>query len=171
MKVLVTAASKHGGTEEIADWIGATLTEAGLDAVVRPPAEVSSLDGVDAVVLGSGVYVGKWLAPAVHLAERLGRDLRARPTFLFSSGPAGDPPKPESDPVDVEKIRELTGAEDHIVFAGRIARDRMGFGERAVLTALRVPDGDFRPRAEVQAWARHIAERLTVGSATGPAAR
>lgn len=171
MKVLVTAASKHGGTAEIADWIGATLTESGLDVVVRPPEDVSTLDGFDAVVLGSGVYVGKWLGPATHLAERLAPEFRARPTFLFSSGPAGDPPKPDADPVDVATIRETTGAEDHIVFAGRIARDRMGFGERAVITALRVPDGDFRSRADVQAWARHIAERLTVAPATSAAAR
>lgn len=146
MKVLVTAASKHGGTGEIADWIGATLTECGLEVVVRAPEEVSTLDGVDAVVLGSAVYVGNWLAPATHLAERLGPEFRARPTFLFSSGHVGDPPKPDSDPVDVATIRQTTGAEDHFVFGGRIARDRMGFAERAVITALRVPDGDFRPR-------------------------
>lgn len=138
--------------------------------MVRPPEDISTLDGFDAVVLGSGVYVGKWLGPAIHLAERLGPQFRARPTFLFSSGPAGSPPKPDSDPVDVATMRETTGAEDHIVFAGRIARDRMGFAERAVITALRVPDGDFRPRAAVETWARHIAERLTVASA-GSAAR
>lgn len=165
MKVLVTAATKHGGTGEIAEWIGTALSESGIDAVVRPPEDVATLDEFDAVVLGSGVYVGKWLASASHLAERLAPEFRARPTFLFSSGPAGDPPKPDTDPVDVERIRELTGAEDHIVFAGRIARDRMGFGERAVITALRVPDGDFRPRAAVEQWARHIAERLTVAPA------
>lgn len=161
MKVLVTAASKHGGTAEIADWIAASMSECGIDAVVRTPEGVSTLEGYDAVVFGSGVYVGKWLAPATHLAERLGSEFLARPTFLFSSGPAGDPPKPDSDPVDVATIRQKTGAEDHIVFAGRIARDQMGFGERAVITALRVPDGDFRPRADVEAWARHIAARLT----------
>jgi len=171
MKVLVTAASKHGGTGEIADWIGETLTENGIDAEVRLPEDVSTLEGYDAVVLGSGVYVGKWLASATHLVERLGREFRDRPTFLFSSGPAGDPPKPDTDPVDAVKIREATGAEDHIVFAGRIARDRMGFGERAVITALRVPDGDFRPRADVETWARHIAERLTASPAASAAAR
>lgn len=170
MKVLVSAASKHGSTAEIADWIAATLREGGIDAVVRPPQDVATLEGYDAVVLGSGVYVGKWLAPATHLSERLGPEFRARPAFLFSSGPAGDPPKPDGDPVDVETIRQTTGAEDHIVFAGRIARARMGFAERAVITALRVPDGDFRPRADVEAWARHIAARLTAAPAPTQAA-
>lgn len=162
MKVLVTAASKHGATDEIAEWIAAALTAGGVEPVIRRPEDVATLDGYDAVVLGSGVYVGKWLAPATQLVERLGRRFRERPTFLFSSGPAGDPPKPDADPVDVARMREVTGAEDHIVFAGRIARDRLGFAERAVITALRVPDGDYRPRAAVEAWAGHIAERLTV---------
>lgn len=161
MNVLVTAASKHGGTAEIAEWIAEELRRHDVNAVVRQPADVDSLDGYDAVVVGSAVYVGKWMEPATHLVERLQKQFRDRPVFLFSSGPAGDPPKPDKDPGDVESMRELSKALDHRLFAGRIARSQMGFGERAVITALRVPDGDYRPRTDVETWARAIAERLT----------
>lgn len=169
MKVLVTAASKHGGTAEIADWIGEELGQHGIEAVVLQPGDVDSLEGYDAVVLGSAVYVGRWMEPATHLVERLQKQFRDRPVFLFSSGPAGDPPKPNSDPGDIETMRVLSQALDHRIFAGRIARQGMGFGERAVITALRVPDGDYRPRTEVETWARGIAERLTSTYATAPA--
>ena len=168
MNVLVTAASKHGGTAEMATWIWEELGRHGVKAVVRQPDDVDSLDGYDAVVLGSAVYVGRWMEPATHLVERLQKQFRDRPVFLFSSGPAGNPPKPDKDPGDVESMRELSQALDHRLFAGRIARSEMGFGERAVITALRVPDGDYRPRAEVESWARGIAERLTSTVATVP---
>ncbi len=168
MKVLVTAASKHGGTAEIADWIGAELAHHGVEAVVLQPNDVDTLEGYDAVVVGSAVYVGRWMEPATHLVERLQKQFRDRPVFLFSSGPAGDPPKPNSDPGDIETMRELTQALDHQVFPGRIARSEMGFGERVVITAQRVPDGDYRPRTEVESWARGIAERLTSTVATAP---
>jgi menaquinone-dependent protoporphyrinogen oxidase len=45
------------------------------------------------------------LKPAAALATRYGAQLKARPTWLFSSGPIGDPPRPHAaDAVDVEKI-------------------------------------------------------------------
>ena len=37
MRILVTAASRHGATFEIARQIGDTLTAAGFDVDVRPP--------------------------------------------------------------------------------------------------------------------------------------
>ena len=111
MKVLVTATTKHGATAEIAATIGEALRgEHGLDATVVPPEEVATVDGYDAVVLGSAVYAGHWLAPAKKLVDRAGRALAGRPVWLFSSGPVGDPPKPEEDPVDVADIVAATRA-------------------------------------------------------------
>jgi menaquinone-dependent protoporphyrinogen oxidase len=161
MKILVTAASKHGATAEMAGWIGETLGDAGLDVEVRAPDDVTSLDGFDAVVLGSGVYAGKWLGAATKLVDRLGPQFQARQVWLFSSGPAGDPPKPEADPVDAEPMRVATSAREHRVFAGQIDRSKLGFAEWAIVAALRVPNGDYRQRPEVEAWAREIATALT----------
>lgn len=160
MQVLVTAASKHGATEEIANWIGDVLRTAGHEATVRKPAEIDTLEGFDAVVLGSGVYAGKWLGDATRLVERLGDEFRARPVWLFSSGPAGDPPKPEADPVDAAPMQTATAAREHRVFPGRIDRKSMGFAEWAIVSALRVPNGDHRPRPDIEAWAGEIAVAL-----------
>jgi len=71
-RVLVSTASKHGATAEIAEEIGRTLREtlqerggSGDDVVeVHPVEEVSSVDNYDAVVLGSAVYAGHWLEGA-----------------------------------------------------------------------------------------------------------
>jgi menaquinone-dependent protoporphyrinogen oxidase len=80
--------------------------------------------------------------------------------WLFSSGPVGDPPKPTEDPVDASSLLERTGAREHHVFAGRLDRSRLSFGERAIAMALRAPEGDFRDWDDVRAWASGIADAL-----------
>ena len=70
VKVLVSAASRHGATVEMAANIGAALQAAGHDAFVLAPDEVQRVDGYDAAVIGSGVYVGRWLEPAKDLLAR-----------------------------------------------------------------------------------------------------
>ena len=97
MRVLVTAASKYGATDEIAHAIGDTLTDAGHDTTVVAAADVAGIDGYDALVIGSAVYAGHWLDAAKQLVRTHAEALRARPVWLFSSGPIGDPPKPAED--------------------------------------------------------------------------
>ena len=160
MKLLVSAASRHGATTEVADAIAAALTAAGVDAVLIQPADVMTLDGFDGAVIGSAVYVGRWLEPARELVERHRDALTAIPVWLFSSGPVGDPPKPIEDPIDAPTMRALVGAREHRVIPGQIDKKRLGLGERAILAAVRAPEGDFRPWAEIDAWALEIAEAL-----------
>jgi menaquinone-dependent protoporphyrinogen oxidase len=163
MKVLVTAASKYGATGEIAAAIGDELARHGLDTTVAPPEQIATMDGYDAVVLGSAVYGGHWLKPARELVDRHARDLAAREVWLFSSGPIGDPPKPTEDPVDVTAIREATRAREHRVFAGKLVRKQLSFGEKAMVVAFRAPDGDFRDWTEIKVWASRIAGAVKFG--------
>ncbi|MEW6635790.1 MAG: flavodoxin domain-containing protein [Actinomycetota bacterium] len=170
MRVLVAAASRHGATAQIAGEIGVALRDGaggGIVVDVLPAEEVSSLEGYDAVVLGSAVYAGRWLESARKLAERHAETLSRRPTWLFSSGPVGDPLKPEEDPVDVAEILKATGAREHRVFPGRLDRRELGFAEKAIVLALRAPEGDFRDWEAVRAWAREIAADLAPGDETG----
>ena len=67
MNVLVTVASKHGATAQIGEVIADTLRNAGLPVATRQPEEVTSVDEYDAVVFGSAVYAGRWLAQAILL--------------------------------------------------------------------------------------------------------
>ncbi len=160
MRVLVTAASKHGATLEIAEAIAHRLASPDIDVVQRLPTDVTALDGFDAVVLGSAVYAGRWLDPAKGLVDRFGAELRDRHVWLFSSGPVGDPPKPEEDPIEAAPMLEATGARDHRVFAGRLDRSLLGFGEKAIVVALRAPEGDFRDWDAIHEWADDISKTL-----------
>ncbi|MFH1475036.1 MAG: flavodoxin domain-containing protein [Chloroflexota bacterium] len=163
MKVLVSVASRHGASFEIAEAISAALAGAGFQTAVLPPDAVTSLDGYDAVILGSCVYVGHWMDSAVNLVERFAKEIATRPVWLFSSGPVGHEPKPEDEPVDVAKLLAATGAREHRVFAGQVDRSRLGLGEKVLLTAVRFPEGDFRQWDEIRAWATGIAAALRAG--------
>jgi menaquinone-dependent protoporphyrinogen oxidase len=171
MKVLITAATRHGATGEIAQVIGDALRERGLDATVLEPEQVDGVDGYDAVVLGSAVYAGHWLKPARELVARCGDALATRPVWLFSSGPVGDPPTPEQDPVDVAEVLAATRAREHRVFAGKLVRKQLAFPERAIVSALRVPDGDFRDWPAITEWTGAIATALGARSRRPTAAQ
>lgn len=161
MKVLVAVASKYGSTLELARTIGETLSGGDMEATVVDLAEHADVgDGYDAAIVGSGVYAGHWLKDARTFVERNGERLRGMPVWLFSSGPIGDPPKPEEDPVDVAELMEQSGAREHEVFAGRIDRDRLKFADKAIVRALRVPGGDYRDFDAVRGWAAEIGETL-----------
>ena len=156
----MTAASRYGATGEIAQAIGEVFTERGWDAVVVTPEQVQGIDSFDAVVLGSAVYAGHWLKPARELVDRSRKALAARPVWLFSSGPIGDPPKPKDDPVDAAAMIELTAARGHQVFAGKLDRGVLGLAEKAIAIALRAPYGDFREWDAIAAWASEISTAL-----------
>ncbi|HYH91923.1 MAG TPA: flavodoxin domain-containing protein [Candidatus Saccharimonadales bacterium] len=160
MRVLVTAASRHGSTDTIAHLIQRRLIEAGLDVDLRAPDDVDSIDGVEAVVLGSAVYTGHWLAPAREFARRFAAGLVQRPVFLFSSGPLGEEPFPTGDPVDVAGLMGSTGAIEHRVFGGRLEPRDLGIVERLIVTGVHAPQGDFRSWDDIAAWAGTIAARL-----------
>ncbi len=157
MKVLVTSASRHGTATEIADHIGVVLSEAELEVEVMEPDAVTSLDGYDAVVIGSGVYAGRWLGPAKAFVSRHEAALRQRRVFLFSCGPLGEPLKPDGDPDDVAALMLATEAVEHRVFPGRLDKADLKLPEKLVVAAVRAPYGDFRVWGDIDDWAREIA--------------
>jgi menaquinone-dependent protoporphyrinogen oxidase len=163
LRVLVVVASKHGATAEIGVALAQALAEsddgrsAGLEAACHPVEQQPDPAPYDAVVLGSAVYVGRWLEPPRHSAAVHAAALRGRPVWLFSSGPVGEPPFPADEPHDVGTLLQLTGARSHRLFPGRLEKARLSFGERAMVTAMRAPVGDFRDWDAVRAWGNEIA--------------
>lgn len=162
MKVLVTVASRHGATAEISHTIAQELMAQGLEVVVEDPVEEGDLPEFDAAVLGSSVYAGHWERSIKDFVEAHTPALEGKPVWLFSSGPVGEPPKPEEDPVDISPIRDATRAREHRVFAGKLDKSKLSFGEKAIVMAFRAPEGDFRDWDDIRAWAKQVALELTV---------
>jgi menaquinone-dependent protoporphyrinogen oxidase len=164
-QVLVSAASGHGSTTEIARLIGQTLVDDHLTVDIVPPGAVDSIEDYDAVILGSAVYMGHWLAPARHFAIRFREPLAALPVWLFSSGPVGDPSRKlvqsmDQDPTDVTRIRQAIPVRGHRMFPGKLNPQALSLAQRASLLAFRDMSGDFRDWADIGQWANDIAAEL-----------
>jgi menaquinone-dependent protoporphyrinogen oxidase len=162
MKVLVTVASKHGSTREIANTIAEELRAAAIETDVYSVNAVPDLAEYDAVVFGSAIYMGSWLVEARQFAERHQVTLARLPIWLFSSGPLGaDDPQP---PADLQHLAAPLGpvaVRDHRVFVGRLAPTELGFGERLAVKVVQAPAGDFRDWAAIRGWAQEIAAALS----------
>ncbi|MEU2832486.1 flavodoxin domain-containing protein [Streptomyces lavendulae] len=155
-RVLVAYGSKHGATAGIAEQIGVSLREEGLDVVVAPADDVTDVRGFDAVVLGGSLYAGHWSRKARRCAERNAEYLQQRPVFLFSSGPVDS----SAEQRDIPPVRavarkvERLGAREHATFGGSITARTPGVIARALVHEGK--GGDFRNPERVQVWAHHI---------------
>jgi len=189
--VLVVYGSRHGGTRGIAERIGEVLRAEGLDATLADAADIRDVGAADALVVGSGVYMGSWLKEPVAFLESNQAALAARPVWLFSSGPlrGSSATKDDEDPLTDalgpadgpgsggrKKIAELSAAinpRDHRVFYGAFdPKDPpRAMSERLVrmMPASKnlLPPGDFREWDAIEAWAREIAGGLASPVAAG----
>jgi menaquinone-dependent protoporphyrinogen oxidase len=164
-QVLVTYATKHGATAEIAEKIGQVLRQEGLRAEVLPANRVGDLTPYRAIVVGSAVYIGKWRKEAAAFLEANEKALAERPVWLFSTGPTG-----EGDPVELTKgwrfpkalqpIADRIRPRDIAVFHGGLDPKKMSAIERWMIRNVKAPLGDFRDWKAITSWAMAIAEGL-----------
>ncbi len=169
MRILVSAASRHDATTEVAHAIATVLKRADIEVDERRPEDVGHLDGYDGVILGSAIYAGHWLKPAKDLVARTSSRMRALPVWLFSTGPIGAPLKPEGLPVDAAPMLEQSGAREHRIFGGRLDKQQLGFGEKVLVQMVGATEGDYRPWDEIEAWAKEIATTLEAPAVTARA--
>ena len=160
MKILTAYASRDGSTRENAEAIAEELRSAGHDVTRQPADEVTSLAGYDAAVVGSAVYVGRWLEDASDMIRQFKEQLQGLPIWLFSSGPLGEDPYPPGEPEGLPELVTQLGARDHRVFVGRLDKGELGLGERLVVRAVKAPEGDFRDWEAIRNWARSITSSL-----------
>lgn len=168
-KILVTYASKHHSTAEIAEEIARELQRTAKHTVeIFPVDDVKSLDSYDAVVLGSAVYNGNWQPNAANFLMLNEMELSRRWTWLFSSGPTGqgDPLKLAHGwifPTVLQSVADRIAPRDFAVFGGKIETEQfaeLNVVQRSVLKVVHPPLGDFRDWDAIRAWADKISSAL-----------
>lgn len=169
MRVLVTYGSKRGGTAGVGQMLGQAFSAQGLQVDVRPAAEVESVEGYDAVIVGGALYIGRWHRDARQFIKRHAQALQRMPVWLFSSGPLDDsashtelPPVPQ-----VQHAMEWIGARDHRTFGGRLLPDAQGFIASMIAKGR---SGDWRDPWRIHDWAVEIAGQLRAEQAPSSAA-
>lgn len=164
-KVLIAYASKHGSTAEIAKKIEENLNHAGFECTTTPVNQVKDLSGFQAIILGTGLYMGQWQKEAVQFVKRNMAPLADQKVWIFTSGPTGegDPMKlvngrlyPEGlrDTIEGIKPKEIT------VFHGSIALSKLNGFEKWIINKVKAAIGDFRNWQSISIWADGIANSL-----------
>ena len=155
--ILVAYASRYGSTREVAESVAATLRERGLKVELLPAGEVRTLDPYGGVVLGGGIYIGRWHRDARGFVRHFRDALERVPVAVFGMGP-------------VEDTREQrTGSERQLarqlaklpiepfavqVFGGSVDPAKLRFPFN------RMPAADIRDWDEIHDWAVAVAERF-----------
>jgi menaquinone-dependent protoporphyrinogen oxidase len=121
---------------------------------------VHSIAAYDSAVIGSGVYMGRWLGHARDFVDEHASELSRMPVWMFSSGPITDKVDP-ADAADGIRLLEAAHGREHKLFAGKLDKDSLGLLERTVVRMVHPVYGDYRPWAEIEAWAKAIATELT----------
>jgi menaquinone-dependent protoporphyrinogen oxidase len=157
LPILVAYASRYGSTQEVAESIASTLHAHMLHADARPAAEVVDLGGYAGVVLGGGIYMGRWHRDARRFVKRFEHELAALQVALFALGPVDDEPEHVAS---AEK--QFRCALDRLpvapvsthVFGGAIDPQKLRFPFN------HMPAADVRDWDEVRAWAGELAVRF-----------
>jgi menaquinone-dependent protoporphyrinogen oxidase len=170
MRILVTYATSHGSTAEVAEFIGEKLRAKGYEVSVEDAALVMSIDIFDAFVIGSAIHSGEWLPEGVAFLEEFGDEISEKPAFCFVTCIRVLEDKGYDwvlnnymPPWLLEKLNLL----DVTAFAGKLEFEEVSWEEEWTL-ALKYDgsypaieyDGDFREWNEIEAWANLIARIL-----------
>jgi menaquinone-dependent protoporphyrinogen oxidase len=158
MSILIAYASKHGATAGIAERIGGALRLAGQDARVLPISEVRDPLDCNAAIVGSAVYMGRWMKEATSFVRHHQAELARVPLWLFSSGPVGPKSLPEA--ADIAEFRKVLNVRAHATFDGALDAQKVSLSERMIVKAVRAPYGDYRKWEEIDGWAASIAASL-----------
>lgn len=166
-KVLVIYGSKNGATADIAIKIGDVLASEGLESTVLDADQAGDPSLYGAVVIGSGVYYGRWVKQAVKFVKDKEDSLAGMPVWFFSSGPTG-----EGDPLELtsgwrspkalESSIEKIKPRDIAIFSGAIDDNNLSGFEKFVMKKVKAPSGDFRDWDAIEAWAKAIAGSLSL---------
>lgn len=164
-KVLIAYASKHGSTAEIAKKIEEDLNQSGFECTTLPVKQVKDLSGFQAIVVGTGLYMGQWQKDAVRFIKQNKALLENQKVWIFTSGPTGegDPVKlvqnrlvPEGLRAAIEEIKP----KDIAVFHGNIVLSKLSGFEKWIIGKVNAAIGDFRNWQSISSWATGIANAL-----------
>jgi menaquinone-dependent protoporphyrinogen oxidase len=155
MTVLVAYGSKRGGTQGLAEQIGAELAALGDEVRVERARDVKRVGDVEAVVVAGGLYAGRWHKDARRFVSTHERELTALPVWLVASGPLDDSADDGALP-PVEHVREAmerVHARGQVTFGGRLEPDAQGFPASAMA---KTKAGDWRNAEQVRQWAATV---------------
>jgi len=158
-RVLVTYASKYGSTGGVADAVGKELCSKGMAAdvvLIKNARNVSSYQGM---VIGSAIYMGKWMPEAVDFVKQNKDILRQVPVAYFLVCMTLSQPTEKKRAEALSYMDPILKAAPEIkpvgigTFAGALNYSNLSWINKKILKSKGSPEGDFRDWKAIRAWA------------------
>lgn len=165
-KVLVTYASSHGSTQEIAEKVAGVLRERGLEVDLQAIRKVRKLEAYGAVVLGASLYMVHLHKDALRFLTQHQNNLRnSLPVAIFASGPAFKGDEQEWQEVRRQLNQELAKFPwlkplSVEVVGGKFDPAKLHFPYNLIPYLRQLPASDLRDWAAIGAWANSLAAQL-----------
>jgi menaquinone-dependent protoporphyrinogen oxidase len=162
-RILVAYATRYGSTADVAEAIGDELRKAGETVDVRPFTDIADLSPYRAAVIGSPIYMGKWLPESQVFIEKNQQFLRTIPVAYFAVGltvKEGTHEFIRKAEASMDQVRLLVQPVEVGVFSGKLETGRLTIADRAIVKLIRAEAGDFRDLAAVRAWAQAVREKI-----------
>ena len=159
-KVLVTYASKYGSTGGVADAIGKELCSKDVTSDVALINNAGNIGSYQGVVIGSAIYMGKWMSEAVDFVKKNKDTLRQMPVAYFLVCMTLSKPTEENRAKVLSYMDSILKAVPEIkpvgigTFAGALDYNNLSWLNKKILKSKGTPEGDFRDWKAIQAWAR-----------------
>lgn len=164
-KILVTYASRAGSTKGVAEAIGMTLAEDGVQVDVRSMNEVKDLGEYRAVVAGSAVRGSKWLPEAMEFLKSNRKALAGKPFAAFLvcitlGMPNGEKYRPFVADF-MKPVREIVKPASEGYFAGALDYSKVrlitdGVSLRILSAVTKTPERDYRDWEAIRTWAKEL---------------
>ncbi|MBN1685032.1 MAG: flavodoxin domain-containing protein [Spirochaetales bacterium] len=170
--ILVTYATTHGSTREVAQAVGTELRAKHLQVEVADCKNIRDLESCDAVILGAPLYMFRLHGHARRFLSRNQNALQSVPVAMFALGPFHDVEKewneargqldkelakyPWFKPVSVE------------LFGGKFDPANMRMPYKLIPALKQMGEGDIRDWDAIRAWAAGLPRLLKPGSEQSP---
>jgi menaquinone-dependent protoporphyrinogen oxidase len=169
MRALIVYGTRNGGTAGLAHMIATAFQREGWQVQVADSADAPGIGDVDVVVVGGGLYVGRWVPSVRHWVRHHAATLKRVPVWFFSSGPLDDSAKagdlaPTLSVANLAREVEVSG---HMTFGGYLDKQPHGFLARQIAKR---SAGDWRSADQVGEWV-HLICRQTQLPSTIPTQR
>jgi len=158
-RILITYATRTSSTSEIAAAVGETLGGRGFSVDVKPVKTNPSLNGYDAIVLGSAIRMGSWLPEMVDFIKANQFVLNTLPVSLFTVhilNTGDDETSRVARHAYLNNIRPLVKPVDQVFFTGMIDLEKLSLLDRMMVKMVKSPIGDYRDWNKIRGWAEGI---------------
>jgi len=166
-KILVAYGSFAGSTAETAVFIGKKLSEKGMTADVKPVEKIKTIEGYDAVIIGSAVEMGKLKGSVIRFTEKNKAALTKVPVAIFVVCLTMQKDTPENRKTVsayLDPIKAIVKPVGEGLFPGRIRYKDIPFPQ-SILTLMpafkkAVPEGDWMNWGAVEAWVGEVEGKM-----------